>query len=135
MPMVKSVINEDTGASLEYLHLIKDTSTFTIWNKAAANEFGILAQGVGDRIEGSNNIFFIPRQSVPKGKFITCGRFVVDIRPNKSEINRVRLAVGGNLIQFPADVSTRSAELTTSTCLWNSTITTDGARYNELHLS
>jgi hypothetical protein len=96
MPMANSVINEDTGASLEYCHLIKDDSTFTVWNKAAANEFGRLAQGVGDRIEGSNTIFLIPRQSFPKGKIITYGRFVVDIRPNKSEIHRVRLTVGGN---------------------------------------
>jgi hypothetical protein len=129
MPMANSVINEDTGASLEYHHLIKDTSTFTIWNKAAANEFGRLAQGAGDRIEGSKTIFFIPRQAVPKGKIVTYGRFVVDIRPNKSEIHRVRLTVGGNLIKYPGDVSTRSADLTTSKCLWNITISTDGARY------
>jgi hypothetical protein len=113
MPMANSVINEDTGASLEYHHLIKDDSTFTVWNKAAANEFGILAQGFEDRIEGSNTIFFIPRQAVPKGKIITYGRFVVEIRPNKSEIHRVRLTVVGNLIQYPGDVSTRSADLTT----------------------
>jgi hypothetical protein len=131
MPMANSVINEDTGASIEYRHLINDASTFTIWNKAAANEFGRLAQGVGDRIEGSNTIFFIPRQAVPKGKIVTYGRFVVDIRPKKSEIHRVRLTLGGNLIQYPGDVSTRSADLTTSKCLWNSTISisTDGARY------
>jgi hypothetical protein len=129
MPMANSVINEDTGASLEYRHLIKDDSTFPVWNKTAANEFGRLAQGVGDRIEGSNTIFFIPRQAVPKGKIITYGRFVVDIRPNKSDIHRVRLTVGGNLIQYPGDVSTRSADLTTSKCLWNSTISTEGARY------
>jgi hypothetical protein len=71
MPMANSVINEDTGASIEYRHLIKDDNTFTIWNKAAANEFGRLAQGVGDRIEGSNTFFFIPRQAVPKGKIKT----------------------------------------------------------------
>jgi hypothetical protein len=53
----------------------------------------------------------------------------VDTRPNKSEIHRVRLTVGGNLIQYPGDVSARSADLTTSKCLWNSTISTDGARY------
>jgi hypothetical protein len=104
MPMSNSVINEDTGASLEYRHIIKDDSTFTVWNKAAANEFGILAQGVGDRIEGSNTFFFIPRQAFPKGKIITYGRFVVDIRPHKSEIHRVRLTVGGNLIQYMGDV-------------------------------
>jgi hypothetical protein len=88
-----------------------------------------LAQGVVNRIEGSNTIFFIPRQAVPKRKIVTYGRFVVDIRPNKFEVHRVRLAVGGNLIQYPGDVSTRSADLTTSKCLWNSTISTDGAKY------
>jgi hypothetical protein len=129
IPMANSVINEDTGASLEYRHLINDASTFTIWNQAAANEFGRLAQGLGNRIEGSNTIFFIPRQAVPKSKIVTYGRFVVDIRPNKSEVHRVRLTVGYNLIQYPGDVTTRSSDLTTSKCLWNSTISTDGAKY------
>jgi hypothetical protein len=50
MPMANLVINEDTGASLEYRHLIQNDSTFTVWNKTAANEFGRLAQGVGGRI-------------------------------------------------------------------------------------
>jgi hypothetical protein len=53
----------------------------------------------------------------------------VDIRPNKSETHRVRLTVGGNLIQYQGDVSTRSADLTTSKCLWNSTISTAGSKY------
>jgi hypothetical protein len=88
-----------------------------------------LAQGVGNRINGSYTIFFIPRQAVPKEKNVTYGRFVVDIRPTKSEIHRVRLNLGGNLIQYQGDVSTRSADLTTSKCLCNSTISTDGARY------
>jgi hypothetical protein len=55
--MANSVINEETGASLEYRHLLNDASTFTVWNEAAANEFGRLAQGVGNRIDGSNTIF------------------------------------------------------------------------------
>jgi hypothetical protein len=128
MPMANVVINEDTGASLEYRHLIQDETTFPVWNTAVANEFGRLAQGAGGRNEGSNTIFFIPRNVVPKGKVITYGRFVVDVRPNKSETHRVRLTVGGNLIQYPGDVSTRSADLTTSKCLWNSTISTEGAK-------
>jgi hypothetical protein len=60
---------------------------------------------------------------------VTYGRFVVDIRPNKTETHRVHLTVGGNLIQYPGDVSTRPADLTTSKCLWNSTISTEGAKY------
>jgi hypothetical protein len=66
--MANSVINEDTDASFEYFHLINDASTFTIWNEAASNEFGRLAQGVDERIDGLNTILFIPRQAVPKGE-------------------------------------------------------------------
>jgi hypothetical protein len=51
----------------------------------------------------------------------------VDVRPNKEEIHRVRLTVGGNLNRYDRDVSTRSADLTTSKCLWNSVISTPGA--------
>jgi hypothetical protein len=127
--MANSVISEETGASLEYRHLVNDASTFTIWNEAAVNEFGRLAQGFGEHITGSNTNLFIPRQAVPKGKIVTYGRFVVDIRHNKSEVHWVRLTVGGKLIQYQGDVSTRSADLTTSMCLCNSTISTDGANY------
>jgi hypothetical protein len=95
--MANAVINQDTGASLEYHHLIQDGTTFPIWNKAAANDFGRLAQGVGGRIEGSNTIFFIPRQAVPKGKIVTYGCFVVDICPNKTETHRVRLTESTSL--------------------------------------
>jgi hypothetical protein len=71
IPMANAVINQYNGASLEYCHLIQDVTTLPVWNKAAANEFGCLAQGVGGRIEGYNKIFFIPRQALPKGKIVT----------------------------------------------------------------
>jgi hypothetical protein len=127
--MDNAVINQDNCASLEYHHRIQDETTFPIWKHAAANEFGRLDQGVGVIIEGSNTIFFIPRQSVPKGEIMTYGRFVVDIRPNKTETHRVRLTVSGNLIKYSVDVSTRSTDLTTSKFLWNRTISTEGDKY------
>jgi hypothetical protein len=71
--MANSVVNQYTGASLEYRQLIQDEATFPIWNKAAANECGHLAQGVGRRIEGSNTILFIPRQAIPNGKVFNFG--------------------------------------------------------------
>jgi hypothetical protein len=36
---------------------------------------------------------------------------------------------GSSLTQYQGDVSTRSADLTTSKCLWNGTISTDGVKY------
>jgi hypothetical protein len=47
IPMANAVINQDTGAGLDYRQFIQDETTFPVWNKAAANEFGRLAQCVG----------------------------------------------------------------------------------------
>jgi hypothetical protein len=60
---------------------------------------------------------------------MTYGRFVVDVRPHKEEVHRVRLTVGGNLIKYDDDVSTRSEDLTTSKCMWNSVISMEGVTY------
>jgi hypothetical protein len=114
---------------MEYRGLISDEETFPIWDRAAANKVGHLVQGVSGRIEGSNIIYFIPRSAVPSNKTVTYGRFVVYIRPNKEEFHRVRLTVDGNLKKYDGDISTRSSDLTTSKCLWNSVISTVGAKY------
>jgi hypothetical protein len=115
--MINSEINQDTRAILDYHQLIQDENTFPVWNKATAkataNEFGRLVHGVGGRIEGSNTILFIPNQAIPKGKIVTYGDFVVDIHPNKTETHRVHITVDGNLIQYPGDVPTCSADYTT----------------------
>jgi hypothetical protein len=129
IPMENAVIHPTTGANMEYRGLIADKETFPTWDRAAANEFGRLAQGVGGRIEGSNNIYFSPRSAVPPNKTVIYGRFVVDVRPNKEEIHRVRLTIGGNLIRYDRYVSTRYVDLTTSKCLWNRVISTPGAKY------
>jgi hypothetical protein len=71
----------------------------------------------------------VSRSAVPRNKTVTYGRFVVDVRPNKEDLHRVRLIVGRNLIKYDGDVSTRSADLTASKCLWNSVISMEGARY------
>jgi hypothetical protein len=59
----------------------------------------------------------------------TYARFVCDYRPQKKESHCTWLTVGGNLIDYPGDVSTKTSDLTTSKCLWDSTLSTPGARY------
>jgi hypothetical protein len=66
---------------------------------------------------------------IRKERTITYGRLVFDIRPHKVEQHRVRLTVGGDMINYPGETATKNADLTTSKCLWNSTISTPGARY------
>ena len=60
---------------------------------------------------------------------MTYDRIVVDYRPQKTDPNCTRLTVGGNLINFPGNFSTPTADLTTAKLVINITISTPGARY------
>ena len=80
-----SVINPDTGVSLEYHHLIQGPDK-DIWVKALANDFGRVAQGVKGRVPtGNSTIFFIRPSEIQSHKKVTYGRLVVDIIPLKEE--------------------------------------------------
>jgi hypothetical protein len=69
-------------------------------------------------------------QQIPKDRTITYGRIVIDHRPQKADPNRVRITAGDNLItDYPGEVTTHTADLTTSKILWNSVISTEGARF------
>jgi hypothetical protein len=126
-----AIIDPDTGASMEYRHLLKSPKHCKAWTHSFANELGRLAQGVGGRQVGTNTIFYIQHNQIPadRRKDVTYGRICVDYRPQKEEPNRTRLTVGGNLIDFPGDVSTPTADTTTAKMVINSTISTTGARY------
>ena len=54
------VLNPLTRVLQEFRHLIKGPDK-EIWTKSLANEFVRLAQGVRNRIEGTNKIYFIPK--------------------------------------------------------------------------
>jgi hypothetical protein len=53
----------------------------------------------------------------------------VNIRPHKTETHRTRLTVGGNLIHYPDDVSTLTADLTTAKINFNSVVSTPKAKF------
>jgi hypothetical protein len=130
-----SVIDERTGKSYEYRHLISgqvNGHSSATWSKSFANEIGRLAQGVGTRIPAAaatNTIHFVPFTNIPRDRKVTYGRIVCSVRPQKAETHRTRLTVGGNLIEYPFDVSTPTAELTTAKCLFNSVVSTPYAKF------
>jgi hypothetical protein len=53
---------------------------------------------------------------------------VVNYRPRKGDPNQIRIAVGGNLITYQGDSSTRMADLTMSKLLWNSVLSHQGGQ-------
>jgi hypothetical protein len=95
-------------------------------------ELGQLAQGFG-KAAGINTVFFMSKEdkrTIPCDRTVTYVRIVVDYRPQKEDPNRARITVGGNLIDYARELTTRTADLTTTKILWNSTLSTPGARYS-----
>ena len=60
---------------------------------------------------------------------------VATIRPTKAEVNRVRVTVGGNRLDFSGATTNHCASLTTTKCLLNSTISTPGAYFITLDIN
>ena len=127
-----NVLDPDTGKSLSYRQLRQHPKLGPAWDVSSANEFGRLAQGIGGRVKGTNTIFFIPKSEVPldRRKDVSYGKFVCKVRPEKvDEPNRTRLTVGGNLINYPFEVGTPTADLLLAKILFNSVISTKNARF------
>lgn len=126
------VVNPETGETItKYDKLLQIPALRQIWSKAMCKELGRLAQGYGDE-KGTDTIQFMSVdeiRAIPKNKTVTYARIVVDYRPQKKDPNRVRLTVGGNLIDYAGELTTRTADLITSKILWNSTLSSEGAKY------
>jgi hypothetical protein len=100
------------------------------WNRSMANEMGRLAQGVGTRMKsGTDTTYFIKRNQVPKGKKVTYANAICDYRPLKDDPYRVRLTVGGDRLEYAGDASAPAASLLDSKLIFNSTISTPGAKF------
>jgi hypothetical protein len=130
-----SVIDPTTGESREYRQLIKGNTANT-WIQGCANEVGRLAQGLhGTSITGTNTIRFIAHTDLPPGRTATYLRIVVSIRPQKAEPHRVRWTVGGNLVDYPGNVSTPTAAMTTAKLLFNSVVSTPHALFGAFDIA
>ena len=90
-----AVLDKETGELLEYRHLIKHPRLGPDWKHSSGNELGRLAQGLGDRVKGTNTIFFVNKNEVPQDRYkdVTYGKFVCMYHENKEEKNKTRLTV------------------------------------------
>ena len=120
-------INPDTGKIAEYREL-SQSSDGAIWENSNCEEIGRLAQGYG-AIKGTNTIHFIRRSAIPRGRKAAYLRVVSAYRPEKANPHRVRWTVGGDKIDYPFEVSTKTADLTTAKLLFNSVLSTPQARF------
>jgi hypothetical protein len=100
-----TVIHPDTGKEMEYSALMKDPRLQPLWRRGFGNECGRLFQGIRD-IPGTDTCFFIELKNIPNDRKITYGKIVCDYKPHKKEKERVRLTVGGDILDYSGDVTT-----------------------------
>lgn len=112
---------------------MQDPELCATWTKAFGKDIGRLAQGdnlTGE--EGTDTIFFLTHHNITntlKNWVVTYTKIVVDFCPQKEDPNKVRITAGGNLMNYPGELTTRTADLTTAKRMCNSVISTPGARY------
>lgn len=127
----------DTGNQVEYRQLLQSTDGH-LWEASAVEEWARLAQGLPSAgiplTAGTNTIRFITYQDIPAGRKATYPRIVVADRPQKAQTRRVRVTVGGDKIDYPGNVSTKTADLQTAKILFNSVISTPGAKFMSLDI-
>ena len=56
---------------------------------------------------------------IPADRAVTYSNTVVSYRQKKSDPNHVRITAGGNLINYPGELTTKAADLTNYKILWN----------------
>ena len=131
-PVCNAVVHPTTEETItNYKKLVADPITKPIWEEAMCKELGRLAQGYKNT-KGTNTVRFMEREhikDIPKDRTVTYARIVVDYRPQKAGPNLVRITAGGNLIKYPFKLTTRTADLSTSKILWNSTISDNDSCY------
>jgi hypothetical protein len=99
-----AIMDEETGHLLNYRQLLRSAKYKKQWSISSANEFGWLANGVGNRIKNpTNTIQFIRKKDIPheRRKDVTYGSFVCSVGPEKKEKNRTRFTEGGDHINYP----------------------------------
>jgi hypothetical protein len=62
-------------------------------------------------------------------------RICANYRPEKADPNRIRITLGGNLVNYQGDVGTRTADMLTVKLLLNSVILTPNAKFMSLDIS
>jgi hypothetical protein len=105
--MMNSVVHPSTGREMKNKDLMKDPDLGPSFEIGLSNKSGRVCQGIHD-ISGENTAFFIDLKSIPKNCKIAYGKLVCDFKPNKKEKHRVRITVGGNILDYIGDTASKS---------------------------
>jgi hypothetical protein len=133
------MVHPVTGKTItSYKKLMKDPVTQETWMMAIGKDFGGMSQGDNKtRQVGTNGMFVMDPKDIPNipaDRTVTYANVVADFRPQKEDPHRIRITAGGNLINYPGELTTQTADITRSKLHWNSVLSTQKAKYMCLDL-
>ena len=67
--------------------------------------------------QSTNTLFYLSHADIckfPQDRTVAYARIVIDHQPQKEDPNRVRITVGGNLIDYPFKLTMRTADMVSS---------------------
>ncbi len=119
-----TVLDDETGDLFEYRHLLKHPKYKDIWSKSFRTEIQRLATT-------TKTIAFMSNDMIPQNrrKDITYGQIIWHYCSEKKDPYRTRITMSGNLINYPDDCGTRTADLLTVKIMFNSVISTSNAKF------
>jgi len=96
----------------KYTKLMDDPALKYLWVPAMSKELHRLAQGK-EGITVGTNIYLTHDEirRIPKDQPVTYARIVIDHLPQKDDPNQVQITVGDNLIDYPYELTTQTADM------------------------
>jgi hypothetical protein len=118
------VLDDKTGNLLEYWHLLKHPKYKDVWSQSFGKEIRHLAMA-------TETIAFLTKQQILQSqcKDIMYGRIVYAYHSEKKDPYRTCITMGRNLINYPDDCGTPTADLLTVKLMFNSIISTPNAKF------
>jgi hypothetical protein len=128
-----------TGKQItSYRKMMQDPATSDIWMRAFGKDFGSMCQGNNKTGTKWMNAMFVmePKdvQNIPKDQPPTYDKVVGAYCPQKEDPYRIRITAGGNLINYPGELTMHTADMTTAKLNWNSVLCTLKACYMCLNI-
>jgi hypothetical protein len=129
MPMIHPITGKSIGS---YKRLMQDPATAETWMTAFGKDFGGMCQGDDKTGQLGTNAVFVMTPSnvplIPTDRTVTYARVVIDHCPQKADPNRIQITAGGNLINYPGKLTTRTTDVMTAKLLWNSMLSMPEAK-------
>jgi hypothetical protein len=130
MPMIHPATGESISS---YKHLMNDPATAEVWMTTFAKDSCSMSQSDNKTGQKGTNTMFVMLPldvpNIPKDRVIIYARVIVNHCPQKEDPNCIRITAGGNLINYPGELTARMAEITMAKLLWKSMLSTPGAKY------